>query len=114
MSIKVGTKATSVPDMDSKTFASEEILADEVIHALKIAGACIIRNLYSEETMDKLDQEIKPYLSELRNTTCMFGRIIKNPKVWYLTLSRGDVKTFKKMLRQLPDWRGNQKRMPSR
>jgi len=68
--------AAKLPSVDAATSASENALADEVIRSLKVAGACIIRHLYGEETMKKLDGEIKPYLTEVGNTTCKLYHII--------------------------------------
>jgi hypothetical protein len=69
MAIDNSAKAP-LPDVDAKASPSAETLADEVIQGLKVAGACIIRHLYSEETVEKLDQEVKPYLTEAGNLTC--------------------------------------------
>jgi len=70
MAINDRTKTASLPDVDAKAFLSADALANEVIQGLKVAGACIIRHLYSEETIGKLDQEVNPYISEAGNTTC--------------------------------------------
>lgn len=70
-------KSPSLPDVDVKTFPSAEALADEVIQGLKVAGACIIRHLYNQETMEKFDQEVNPYISGDGNTTCKtFGNLL--------------------------------------
>ena len=70
MAIDPNSTTSSLPDVDAKAIQSAEALADEVIQGLKLAGACIIRHLYSEETMTKFDQEVEPYISEEGNTTC--------------------------------------------
>lgn len=69
MAIENNPKPT-LPSVDAQTSASVDTLADEVIQGLKVAGACIIKNLYSQETLDKCEQEVKPYLSEAGNLTC--------------------------------------------
>jgi Protein of unknown function (DUF1479) len=69
MAIENNPKPT-LPSVDAKKPASVDTLADEVIQGLKAAGACIIKNLYSQETVDKFEQEVKPYLSEAGNLTC--------------------------------------------
>jgi len=70
MSDEKGIKAISVPTVNTKAFSSDIEVVDEVINGLKVAGACIIQGLYSDGTIENLDQEIKPYLSESGNTTC--------------------------------------------
>lgn len=69
MAIENNPKPT-LPSVDAKASASVDTLADEVIQGLKVAGACIIKNLYSQETVDKFEQEVKPHLSEAGNLTC--------------------------------------------
>lgn len=78
MAIENGTKAT-IPKVDAGASASPGVVADEVIQGLKDAGACIIKNLYSQETIDKLEAEIKPHLSDAGNLTCKFIVPLLNP-----------------------------------
>lgn len=73
MAIENGTKPT-IPSVDAKSSTSPDTLADEVIQGLKVAGACIIKNLYSQDTIDKFEAEVKPHLSEAGNLTCKFCR----------------------------------------
>lgn len=60
----------AIPQVDVKASASADVAADEVIKGLKLAGACIIRNLYDEATMAKFDEEVTPFISDAGNTTC--------------------------------------------
>lgn len=62
--------ATLLPDVDVNDFASTDDAASEVIQGLKMAGACIVRHLYTEDTMKKLDEEIEPHVSDFSNTAC--------------------------------------------
>jgi hypothetical protein len=68
----------SLPAVDVKTFHSTDTLADEVIKGLKLAGACIIKNLYSQEIVDKFEQEVRPHLSEAGNLTCKSVRSLSD------------------------------------
>ena len=72
MDLQNDVKGASLPIVDAKAFASAEGLAEEVIKGLKDAGACIIRQLYDESTMSKMDEEIEPYLTEENNLRCKF------------------------------------------
>ncbi len=62
--------ASLLPDVDVNAFASTDDAVSEVIHGLKMAGACIVRHLYTEDTMKKLDEEIEPHVSDFSNTSC--------------------------------------------
>ncbi|OAA38538.1 Cytochrome P450 [Metarhizium rileyi] len=59
----------SLPEINAKAFASADALAEGVIHCLKAAGACVIRQLYNEETVAKIDEEVEPYLTKENNLT---------------------------------------------
>ena len=72
MDLQNGVKRASLPLVDAKAFASVESLAEEVIKGLKDAGACIIKQLYDESTMSKMDKEIEPYLTAENSLRCKF------------------------------------------
>lgn len=74
MTIEAAAKP-SLPSVDVKTSTSTDTLADDVIQGLKLAGACIIKNLYSQETIDNLQGEVKPFLSDAGNLTCKSPRV---------------------------------------
>lgn len=61
---------SSLPHFDANEDFSSYELAQTVINGLELAGACVIRGLYSEEIMAKLDSEIDPYLTNDNNLTC--------------------------------------------
>lgn len=69
MAIENKPKPT-LPVADAKTASSTDALADEVIQGLKLAGACIIKNLYSQETVDQFEREVTPLLSTANNLAC--------------------------------------------
>lgn len=60
----------SLPQVNANQYVSNEELAKAVINGLEVAGACVIRGLYSERTMATLDSEIDPYLTNDNNLTC--------------------------------------------
>lgn len=70
MAIENGAKAT-IPTVDANG-AATDTLAEDVIQGLKIAGACIIKNLYNQDIIDKFEAEVKPHLTEAGNLTCKF------------------------------------------
>lgn len=64
------TVKASLPQFNATQYLSNDELANAVINGLELAGACVIRSLYSEEIMAKLDSEIDPYLTNDNNLTC--------------------------------------------
>lgn len=70
MAIEESISAPSLPEINAKAFSCTDTLAEEVINGLKLAGACIVRQLYDEKTIAKMDEEVDPYLTEENNLTC--------------------------------------------
>jgi len=55
-------------DLDSRNYKSEDALTEDVIRGLKIAGGCIVRNLYGQSTVYSITREFEPYLKETEAT----------------------------------------------
>lgn len=70
MAIDGSAKTPSLPNVNAKAYAFSDALAEEVIKGLKTAGACIISQLYNEETMSKMEKEVDPYLTKENNLKC--------------------------------------------
>jgi hypothetical protein len=59
------TKVSEIPVVELKSSSSDDNVAHEVIEAMKVAGVCIVRNLLSQSTVDKIRQELLPHEQEL-------------------------------------------------
>ena len=70
-----------LPTVNAKEFTSTDALAQEVIKSLKIAGACIISRLFSEETISKIDEEVEPYMTGDNNLTCKIATRYLQPYI---------------------------------
>ncbi|KAJ6151113.1 hypothetical protein N7470_007707 [Penicillium chermesinum] len=98
MAIENGVKAT-IPTVDAKG-ATPDALADDVIQGLKIAGACIIKNLYSQDTIDNTGN-MTYFQKNVVTATGLAGKsetyaleVIGNPmwtkvRDYFLTYSKG-------------------------
>ncbi len=62
------TGSIEVSDLDAKLYTSEEELAERVIHGLKVAGGCIVRNVYSQQIIDEIVKELRPHLGQSEQT----------------------------------------------
>ncbi|KAI9793231.1 MAG: hypothetical protein M1816_000652 [Peltula sp. TS41687] len=51
-----------VADLDSRSYASQEALVQDINESLRSAGGCVIRHLLSRETVNEIEREVRPYL----------------------------------------------------
>jgi len=49
-------------DIDAKNYRIEEALTKDVIKALKLAGGCIVRNLFGQNTVYSITKDFEPHL----------------------------------------------------
>ncbi|KAI8934780.1 hypothetical protein NX059_008467 [Plenodomus lindquistii] len=61
-------KSTRLPDVpkiaeiDCLSYAEEDTLIADLIAGLKLSGGCLVRNMYSQNTLDAMETEIRPYI----------------------------------------------------
>lgn len=55
-------------DLESRNYKSEDALTQDVIRGLRVAGACIVRNLYGQHTVFSMTKELEPYLKSTETT----------------------------------------------
>ena len=58
----------TVPDLDSRSYDSEDALVHDIIDGLKIAGLCIIRQIIQPDIRQKISSEFRPYMTDLAPT----------------------------------------------
>ena len=58
-----------VADLDSKAYASEGALVADICESMRTAGGCVIRHLLSKQTLDLLEQEVRPYINAAEPST---------------------------------------------
>jgi hypothetical protein len=65
MAIEKNQPAKKIPlrTVDTRDFPGEDALTNAVIEEIKIAGACIIRNLIPQRTIDKVVKDLEPHLN---------------------------------------------------
>lgn len=56
------TTVSEIPVVELKSPGSEDAIADQVIEGMKLAGVCIVRNLLSRTDVEKVRQELDPYV----------------------------------------------------
>jgi hypothetical protein len=56
-------KKTPLRAIDTRDFPKEGTLVNAVVEEIKIAGACIIRNLIPQRTIDRVVKDLEPHLN---------------------------------------------------
>lgn len=49
-------------DIDARNYRAEEELTKNVVNALKLAGGCIVRNLFGQNTVYSITRDFEPHL----------------------------------------------------
>ncbi|KAB8218713.1 hypothetical protein BDV33DRAFT_231974 [Aspergillus novoparasiticus] len=57
-------------DLNYEAYGSEDALVEDIIRGLKIAGGCIIRNAFKQDTITSITEEIRPFMA---NTDAVDG-----------------------------------------
>ncbi|KAF7171817.1 hypothetical protein CNMCM6106_006166 [Aspergillus hiratsukae] len=61
---KPSNPPVQLPDVNAAAYSSDDAVARDVIEGIKLAGACIVRNVYSKDVIEQLRQEVRPYITE--------------------------------------------------
>ena len=64
--------APPIPDIDCGRYTSEDDLVHDVIEGIRSAGFCIVRQVIKLDALEKIGQELHPYLSSAAVTPGQF------------------------------------------
>lgn len=47
-----------IAELDCSSYGDDDALVADIVAALKISGGCLVRNMYSQSTLDTMEGEI--------------------------------------------------------
>lgn len=56
-----------VVDLDFPSYLCKDDLVQDVVQHLRISGACVVRRMFSQQTMMAIEGEIRPYIEAARD-----------------------------------------------
>lgn len=64
-----------ISDVDLASSVSQEQAVGEIIEGIKLAGACIVRNMVSKNALDEIERDIRPHLDTASVWKGMFSPV---------------------------------------
>ncbi|CAO2651068.1 Nn.00g093650.m01.CDS01 [Neocucurbitaria sp. VM-36] len=52
-----------IANIDCSNYQQEDDLITDIIRSLKLSGGCLVRGLYSQDTLNAIEKEIRPYIN---------------------------------------------------
>lgn len=71
MTVSARAPVTEIPEVHVTKQHTDEALAAQVIQAIELAGVCIVRNIFSQEIVHQILDDLEPHVPQ---TDSFIGR----------------------------------------